>query len=325
MSWEGVPWFVDGGEHGPEVARVLAYCAMGGFEGVVGVDDCKVAASAIPDGNVHIAPGAIAALNQFPGGDSQGYILRNVGDEVKALAAQGSSGVRYDLVAAIVQDPQYVGQPAPVSVPNGPYVVTAVYQDVGPNVTTLAEVDADQTGLALALVKFDASDGTVTTSDITDLRRTLYARSKTVTRMASVTAGVVAMSTGGVAVFPTTATWTVEVPAWANKVQLSAVVSGVSALDDGVDGGTATGVVQVELDTIVTDTANWKANATGPGKETTVTLQAAEDNLDVPIGIRGKKVTLRVQAVKSGGAGMTMRQSDGTTAVVTATFMEATV
>lgn len=321
MTWEGVPWFVDGGEHGPEVARVLAYAAMGGREGVVGATDLKVIASAIPDGNVHIAPGAAGVLNRFGGGSSQGYIVRNVGDEVEALTPQGSSGVRYDLVALVVQDPQYSGQPAPASVPDGPYVVTKVYPDVPSTTTTLAEVAPDQTGLALARVKFDVSDGTITTDDIFDLRHLLFSRSQTVEKIVSITSGTNNVSTSGLAVFPPGASWNTEVPPWATHVNLSAVWSGVDGLDSGSDGGTALGSCDVELGALATDTARWQVNATGPGKRTTSTHQAAEGDLDCA-SIAGTIQTLRAQLTQSGGSGMTVRAVNGTTCVVRATFLE---
>ncbi len=322
MSWDGVPWFVDGADHGPEVARILAYAAAGSSEGVIGAEDCKVIASAIPDGNIHIQPGGFAALNRFSGGNSQGYIGWNDGDEVEALTPQGAGGERWDLIAVIVQDPQYPGQPAPPSVPNGPYVVTAVYEDVPSTTRSLAEVDADQTGIALALVHFSASDGTVTNSDITDLRQALFSRSKTEKRMLTVDTTITNMSTSGMAVFPPASTWEIPIPFWATKVSLSATVSGVDALDDGPDGGTATGLIQVELESLITDAGRWRANATGPGKRTTITMQAAEGLIDVPEGLRGTIGTFRVRAEKTGGSGMTMRSADGTTVVAEATFTE---
>src|SRR5512139_2547798 len=181
MSWEGVPWMIGGGaEHPEEVGRLLAYAAAGAGEGVVGPTDCKVVPSGVPDGNIHIQPGAVAVLNRFTGGGQQAYLVRNVGDEVKAMTPQGSSGVRYDLVCVIVEDPQYPGQPAPASIPDGPYARTVIYEDVPAATKSLAEVDPDQAGYALARVKFDASDGTVNAADITDLRELVAPRTKTV-------------------------------------------------------------------------------------------------------------------------------------------------
>ena len=325
MTLEGVPWFVDGGEHGPEVARVLAYCAMGGQEGVVAPTDFKVTASPIPDGNIHIGPGAIGMLNRSPGGESQAYVVLNVGDEPQAMTAQGSSGVRHDLVAIIVQDPDYAGQPAPASVENGPYARVKVYEGVAANTEHLYEVDADQTGYAIARVKFDQSDGTVHQTDITDLRKPLYSRSKTEMRMVSLPAGSATanMSTAGLATYPSGAQWEVEVPEWATKMKMSAVFSGMRMYDDGADGGEAGGTVRVDLGTVTTDAAAWYENAIGPGRNTTMTAATAKDGLTVPVGMRGTKQTLTAKAVKSSGAGMTAKQAPGTTVIVTVVFDEA--
>lgn len=324
MVWEGVPWFVNLAEHGPEVARTLAYAAAGGREGVIGAEDLKVTASAIPDGNVHVSPGAAAVLNAAAADGAQGYIARNVGDEVKGLDPQGSSGVRYDLVALVVQDPQYAGQPAPVSVADGPYVITKVYKNVASTTQYLYEVDPNQTGLALALVKFNASDGTVTDSEITDLRRTLFSRQHTDEKIVSITTGQTDVSTSGLAVFPPGSSWEINVPPWATHVNLSAVLSGFDAKDDGPDGGTAIGKMTVELGALVTDDATWRANATGPGRRTTITAQAAQGDIDCR-SVAGTRQTLRTRVHTTGGSGMTMRATDGTTCVVRAVFMEKAV
>lgn len=229
MTWEGVPWMVVGGEHSAEVARLLAFAAISGGEGVATPTDCKVVASAIPDGNIHIQPGAVGVLNRFPGGSSQAYLLRNVGDEVKAMTPQGSSGVRYDLVAVIVEDPQYPGQPAPASVPDGPYLRTVVYENVASGVTSLAEVDADQSGYALARVRFDASDGTVNNADITDLRKLLIPRSQRVLE-STLNANSVALTSAAFVTWPPApAVFDIEIPAWATHAtvlcHLAAIVA----------------------------------------------------------------------------------------------------
>jgi hypothetical protein len=223
MTWEGVPWMVDEADHSAEVGRTLAYAATGGNEGVVAPGDCKVVASAIPDGNVHINTGAVVVLNQFPGGGQQSYVVRNEGDEVIALDPQGSSGVRYDLVALIVQDPQYAGQPAPVSVPDGPYVDTVVYKDVGPDASTLAEVDPDQSGYVLARVKFDASDGTINPVDITDLR--VLANPKGSRKLYNIAAPINDHLTEGAFVRWPDIAQSVKIPMWATKATMKVDLS----------------------------------------------------------------------------------------------------
>lgn len=319
MSWEGVPWMVAGGFHSAEVGRLLAYAATGGGEGVVSPGDCKVTASAIPDGNIHIAPGGVGVLNRFPGGAAQAYLVRNVGDEVEALTPQGSSGVRYDLVAMIVEDPQYAGQPAPPSVPDGPYVRTAIYTNVPAGTTKLSEVDPDQTGYALARVKFDASDGTVSAADITDLRRVLAPRVKVEKKILNVGAG--ATTLGADAVIPPGAAWSIDIPEWATDVLLEANWSGLRATDTGADGGTASGNGRVTLGSIATANSLWSENAVGPGKTTRVGHMAADDK-PVPSGLRGTSQTLEARMSKTAGSGMNVKSDSGSTVVVTATFYE---
>jgi hypothetical protein len=325
MTLEGTPWFVNGAAHGPEVARTVAFLAAGGHGGVVAANDFKVTASTIPDGNVHIAPGSIAAVNRGEGGRSQAYVGRNVGDHVKSLTAQGASGVRYDLVAYVVHDPQYAGQPAPDDVETGPYDDIAVYQGVSEDTRFLTDVDADQTGEALALIKFDASDGTITNADITDLRRLVTSRSETVMRMNTITTGTGQVSSGSAATFPSGAVWSIFVPSWANSVALFGSVSGVDTVDAGGDTGTAAGTVHVELGTLATPTGRWKGDATGAGKHAVLSMQAAEDNIAVPEAMRGRAANLRIRAAKTGGTGLTVQSADGTTAVAMAVFSEKPV
>lgn len=322
MAWEGVPWMVAGGNHSAEVGRLLAYAATAGAEGVVGPGDCKVVASAIPDGNIHINPGAIGMLNRFPGGTAQSYMVRNVGDEVKALTPQGSSGVRYDLVAVIVEDPQYAGQPAPPSVPNGPYLRTVVYENVPNTTKALSEVDADQTGYALALVKFDASDGTVTTADITDLRELLAPRVQTVKKVLN--SNATAAFPGALGAAPAAASWNVKIPSWASKVQLEARWSGLKYTDTSSGAGNASGTARVDLGTLQSQTTQWLEDATASNKPVTGTVIVG-DELDVPAGLRGTIQALVAKLAKTGGAGMTAQTTPYTTVVVEATFYEALI
>jgi hypothetical protein len=322
MAWEGVPWMVSGGNHSAEVGRLLAYAATGGEEGVIGPTDCKVVASAIPDGNIHIQPGAVACLNRFPGGASQSYMVRNVGDEVKALTPQGSAGIRYDLIAIVVEDPQYPGQPAPVSVPNGPYTKTKVYENVPANTTTLAQVAPNQTGYALARVKFDASDGTVNTADITDLRDLLIPRVQTVKKVLN--AATTDSIPGSMDVAPPGASWAVYIPKWASKVQLEARWAGLKFTDTSSGAGYAGGYARVSLGTLESATTQWIADATASNKPVTQAVIVG-DTLDVTEVLRGTTQNLQAKLHKSSGAGMTAQTTPYTTVVAEATFYQATI
>lgn len=332
MTWEGVPWMVDGAEHTAEVGRLLAYAASGSNEGVIGIQDCAVVPSAIPDSNVHILSGAISALNRFPGGGQQSYMLRNVGDEVVALTPQGSSGVRYDLVAVIVEDPQYPGQPAPASVTDGPYLRSAVYEDVDPATRHLYEVDPDQTGYALALVKFDASDGTVTAADITDLRELLNPRTKTFKRLFN---EVDQANDGSVAPYkmptvltnwPPNASWTVEVPSWATKMQISGRVANLRVVDnDFADNlSVSYGIARIELGTVLTANTEWMTswNHSGPWFAATQMSYEIADTKDVPEAMQGTLQTVKLMANATYSNDHVIGAGWGTTVVVEVTFYE---
>lgn len=322
MTWEGVPWAIGGGAlHTAEVSRLLAYLATGGGEGVAAPTDCKVMASAIPDGNIHINPGGVGVLNRFPGGPSQSYLLRNVGDEVKAITPQGSSGPRYDLVAVIVKDPQYPGQPAPADIEDGPYLETVVYENVPSTTRFLSEVDADQTGYALARIAMGASDGTVEQASITDLRQMIQPRYKIVKKVINSAAGVVNLP-GALAAAPGDATWNnIYIPEWAQRVILEAHWAGIQHVDSGAGNGSSSGTSAVSLGTIQSASVNWSVDATGANKPITESLFAGED-LAVPSLLRGTFQTLTAKLAKTGGAGMTSRTTNFTAVSVTATFYE---
>lgn len=316
MTWEGVPWMVDGADHSAEVGRLLAYAATGGNEGVVATGDCKVVASNIPDGNVHINSGGIVALNRFPGGGQQSYILRNVGDEVKALDPQGSGGVRYDLVAVIVEDPQYVGQPDPVDEATGPYLRTVVYKNVGVDVKTLAEVDPDQTGLALARVKFDASDGTITTGDITDLRRLAMPKSS---RKAYPLAPPLNQDLTSVAYvnWPNVEA-SVEVPVWANTCTVLVNLSSVVKFDPEV-----VGFLRTRFGTQFGTPAGYDIDGSGGGSTGQRMSFAVVGTFVVPPEVRGTIVGIGLQGNRDATSGGKLSTWDGPMMLVDVSFEQS--
>lgn len=332
MVWEGVPWMIDEAEHGAEVGRLLAYLASGKNEGIAAPADLAVVASAIPDGKVHIQSGAASVLNRFPGGGQQSYAVRNEGDEEVALAPQGSSGVRYDLVAVVVEDPQYAGQPEPVDIANGPYVRSRVYQNVPAETTHLWEVDPDQSGYALALIKFNPSDGTVEQSEIKDLRRLLNPRTTTYKRMYNVTdqaadgTGVYAL-TSVQSVFPAGASFVVPIPEWANKMQLNCRVSNLRVLDTspGVDTSFSFGYARFHFAGVYSDITEWTQGFNSSGQAYAATTMAYEiaDEMDVPEDWPGTNRALDIAGWKdSGSIGHNIGAEWGSTVVVEVTFYE---
>lgn len=178
MTWQGVPWFVDGATHPPEVARLLAYFAVnGGGHGIAKPGDCRIRELAIPDGRIRVRPGSVAVQNMATGGDDQTYLGRNPSDDLVAITATGSSGGRTDLLYAGIDDPDFPGAPIPADPTVGPYVSTKIVSNVPANTTywdffSMTDGDGNPlVGEPLGLVTLPASTGTVLDSMVTDLRR----------------------------------------------------------------------------------------------------------------------------------------------------------
>lgn len=180
MAWDSVPWFVGGGaEHSPEVARLLAYAAVGGAEGIVTPGDLKVSQLNVPGTSVNIADGAGLIPNRAAGGSQQTYVGRMATQDTIAIASTGSSGGRNDMVIARVEDPYMAGEvwPVPTNPKVGPYVRTRVLSNVP--ASAIASPDAAVahlrangfSAIPLAGIKLPASTGTVTSSMIVDLRK----------------------------------------------------------------------------------------------------------------------------------------------------------
>lgn len=332
MTFEGVPWMVEGADHSAEVGRLLAYLAAGGGEGVVAPGDCRVVSSAIPDGKVVVLAGGVAMLNRFPGGGQQSYLARNEGSVEVVLAPQGSGGVRYDLVCVVVEDPQYPGEPAPVDLLNGPYVRMHVYQNVPVTTVSISQVDPNQTGYALARVKFDASDGTVNMVDITDLRELVSPRRE---EFLAVVNGIGAQQTplpapgvglGSTVAAPANAVSQVKIPKWATHMIVECDWAGIQALDTGAGNGGATGFVRVWLPNmgIGTEYVEWSVDSVGAARLQTVTAFCGA-TLQIVEAFRGTTQELRPVLYTDTATAMAM-STDRYTAVRTrVTFMERVI
>lgn len=304
MTFDPVPWAIGGGAVSPiESARLLAHLASNGGAGVVGPSDLKVKPLSPAAGGVAVGKGAGAALNRFAGvdGGQQSYLLRNPGDHGPVTINPTPSGSgRSDLVAVIIEDPQYAGQPAPASVANGPYVRVRVYEGVAANVTTLEQVAPGQAGLALARVDIPANTGTITAAMIKNLRELLTARSEPFLAVVNPTA---------TANMPTAAygDWIggvvgtqVPIPRWANRVTLSGTVSGAKFNAPG-----AGGAVRVRLGAdIFTEPVAFDL-ATAIQADRVQALMAGQSGLVVPASIRGTTQSMWFQGWKTSGSAIT--------------------
>lgn len=227
MAWDAVPWFVGGGaHHSPEVARLLAYAATGGAEGIVTPGDLKVQATLVPGGSVDIAPGDCLIRHRGQGGDSQTYAGRNhTRDNVTIAATSGTA--RSDLIVAQIEDPFIAGEPwqEPSDVTAGPYIYTRVIPNVPPWTARLQDVAGfeGRTAIALARVDVPANTGTITNDMITDLRKLAMPRSKRQMYVHSIATARDLTSTTSVKWLADTIN--IEIPEWATSCQLMTTVS----------------------------------------------------------------------------------------------------
>lgn len=181
--WDPTPWFVGGGaQHSPEVARLLAYAATSGAEGIVTPDDLKVVPLDVPGGAVRAVPGAALVLNRSAGGAQQTYVARLPEADQIEVAATGSGGGRSDLIVAQIEDPFLPGEPwqEPADPTVGPYVFTRVIPNVPAGTTRLQDVPGYEGRSAVNLARIDLppSTGTVAAAMITDLRKVALPRTK---------------------------------------------------------------------------------------------------------------------------------------------------
>lgn len=315
MAFDGVPWFVgDGAVHSPEIARLLAYAATAGGEGVVGPGDLKVTQRPVVGGGVSIAPGGLVLLNRSTGGSQQSYVGRNPTaweGAGTAIAPTGSGSGRADAVAARVEDPQYSPWPPldPSLKAAGPYLKPFVYSNVDPAIRRtpdlIAALGLNYTVYLLGLVVLPASTANVLDSHITDCRDLAHPRQTS--ELLTSPASVFTLNSTSYVTFGGYSP-TVRVPLWATHVTMIVHFSGVvpANFDDifatlrarialsSSDPAAINGPEQVVDLNIV-------SSATGGGQ--TVGFHVAIGSTAVPASHKGKVVNLLVQGKDGALAG----------------------
>lgn len=314
MAVDPVPWFIQApAEHSAEVARTLAYQAIGGKEGLARAGDLLVQALPVPGGAVQVLPGAAGILNRGSGGDGQAYVGR-VGSAVSVpIAATGSGSGRSDLIVFRVQDPQYGGD-VPASPEAGPYIFLDVISGVPAGTTRLQSVPGHEADTAITLARVDlpASTGTVAAGMITNVSRVANPR-KERGMITAYPTGVRTMGNSTYGPWPLTADERpmVFVPEWAEFVRISVTIMGAKFTPGSIEtvAGIRTGF-----------------GATTPGQNTIMVEDAASSagrNLyavvgthRIPVAQRGQNQAINVQAAVSSGAGSGSWQADYQTSVL---------
>lgn len=231
MALDGVPWAIGGdAEHGPSVARQLAYLATNGNEGIVGPGDLKVTALPVAGAGVQVAAGGASILNRVS--SQEAYTVRNPNADTTSvkIAATGSSGGRSYLVICRVDNPYVDGNAqVPADAAKGPYDRFDVIAGVPAGTTRLQDIAqyAGVSAITLARIDLPASTGTVTSGMITDLRVLANPHETTIV---SANLGTVTgtMNSTAYQAFPPYQP-TVDVPIWATHARVDVTISQVSA------------------------------------------------------------------------------------------------
>lgn len=330
MAVDPVPWFIQApAEHSAEVARTLAYQAIGGKEGLARTGDLMVQALPVPGGAVQVLPGAAGILNRGSGGGGQAYVGRVGAAVTVPIAATGSGAGRSDLLVFRVQDPQY-GGPVPPSAEEGPYIGLDVISGVTAGTTRVQDVPGHEADSAVTLARVDlpASTGTVTNGMITSLARVANPLRESVLRTYALVGGDTAPLTSTSA-YPTGGqTWPVavedawggvDIPEWATRARIIMTWAGVLC------SGNAWGTVWVQVAPTV-NPANVKTQAVAwdaqnaPGNYRTVVI--ASDDIAIPEALRGTSQKFYPRARKDPAAAGSATLDWGSAMVLQIEFYE---
>ncbi|SCL32990.1 hypothetical protein GA0070616_4607 [Micromonospora nigra] len=315
MAFDPVPWFIGGGaEHSPEVARMIAYSAFRGNEGVMAAGDLAVKALDVPGTSVRVMPGACAINSRAVGGAYQAYGGRAPSESLVEIGSTGSGAGRSDLIVARVEDPFMPGEPwsEPPDVTAGPYIFPRVISGVPAGTTTVDALGLGYSAIALARIDLPASTGTVTQAMITDLRRVANPRRERRLIVSSPASNHdIALST--FADWPSAAVKPVTVPTWATQVRIVQTIAGCLAFWDKVNGET-----RVRLGTLYGQPTLYDTNSVVGGDALDKTMVTA-DTLAVPSAMRGttQDVALQARTTYRGATGTAILRATVATTIVT--------
>jgi hypothetical protein len=294
MPLDPTGWFVGdaGAEHSAEVARVLAYAATAGADGVIGPTDCKVSPLAVPGAAVRIGPGAWVGTNRAATGRAQSFVSRVISDEPVPIAATGSGAGRTDLICLVERDPSVPGSGGTVG---GPYHQVLVVSGVPATATRLQDQPGHEftTGIALARVTLPAATGTVTAGMITDLRQVANPRRVRTMNHQQIAANVdVKNSTYIDWPMPM---WDVDVPVWAMQIVLK--IDTLAFREIGNTQGEFAVYLGAPGETGETLLKTFSYDVNGSYSEIVPVQLGVE--AAVPAALRGKRTKVRMRARRS--------------------------
>jgi hypothetical protein len=298
------------------VARLVAYLATGGRQGVLGALDLAVLPLSVPGQGVRVMPGAGVILNRALNAVSDSYVVRMPSQDTVTTVANGPGSVRSDLVIARIENPFISGEPwsTPVDVTTGPYIFTRILQGVPAGTKSVDVLGLGYSAIPLARIDFPISTATVTAGMIKDLRSVVNPAALTPVPAPDADGEtgdiernyiyVLCPSTGVAETggdlhlashtafhdWPIAATWTVTFPKWCTHVEFDLRVNNVQ-----VNDADAWGEIQLLVNGVSAKVMVYDFNMQVAGNGIRQIMCLGGEYL-VPPSLRGKTVTCKIQA-----------------------------
>lgn len=318
MTWDPVPWFVEGGaQHSANIARKFAYAALGGQEGIIAATDLEVRELAVPGTKIRAYPGLGAILNRATGIKNEMYMGSLIAEDQVDIAATSASGPRSDMIVARVENPYPTGEPwsDPVDPTVGPYIRTAVISNVGGSAIVVPP-GLGYSAIALARIDMPASTATVIQSYIKDLRQMATAL-RSAQQIVLQQAAQHTLGSTALIIWPYSLNIPVKIPAWATKASMIGTIAGCR-----MPAGTARGDIRGGLGTLRTGTTIIDiTNASATEDRATVHFGGT---MDIPASMRGTTANVISEArAYTVGVTTSLIAEDFTTCTVALEFSAA--
>src|SRR6478735_1602590 len=319
MPLENIPWAVLDGITSASTARMLAYQATGGEEGVAGLGDMLVRQTAVASGSVRIAAGGAIMVNRYPGVKNESYMGRAGDETVIAVAPNAGTLSRTDMLICYIDDWNFAGQqPTPGTLPTNSVPVTKfkIISGVNPSFTKATQLGLAYPAIALARITIPPATSAITQGMITSLREKAVPRRRRLLNAKNLSTGRCDKldfngATGEQ--FPDDASWTIEIPDWATEARVVMTWGAVK-----YPGGSASGYVWGRIgvgrpDAFNTQSIIYDSDGTANSQRDTM---VAGDTIKIPSTMRGQSVVIALMGKYVTGTAATHMVADERTSVI---------
>jgi hypothetical protein len=293
-----------GAKHSTNIARLLAYAAFAGREGIITPKDLEVRALAVPGPQIRVFPGGASILNRAANIRQEAYVGRLPIEDVKDVTATGGTG-RSDLVVARVENPWIESEPwdEPVDPEVGPYIFSRIIEGVPATTKTAKQLGLPDSMIELARLDIPVSTGTIQQAHIVDLRKLCQVLREREQNIAQPTGNDTLFEASPGRTWPAAIVSPTTVPEWATRCLVHGQVAGAT-----MAAGNFTGYARVNLggtvaSGVITGGVATQSVALDFNAATTVRVDVhAGGSIAIPASMRGQSVTIQIQAWKTGGS-----------------------